>query len=270
MASKHSCRKYRLMLDDYIDGSLSEEERQKLEAHLSACGDCRRELHFSRELRSIISRSAEAPPEALHQSIIESCRKERKQKARKGLIRIGATAAIFAVICISSAIAYALLPGDHRSEDIPNRDTAASESPSDSSSDEEIELLPECGSMDSANEDDGCIEGIDAIPKPESESMNAPSGDPSDADTAGAVDTGLRGQTSTADPDSTAGLFTPQTTEAVGSEQDSNGSKRPGGEEITLAVLILSGLLAIASFIAFLISLSSIRNSSSKSKKDDR
>jgi hypothetical protein len=37
-------------------------------------------------------------------------------------------------------------------------------------------------------------------------------------------------------------------------------SSAPGGEEITLALLIVSGLLAVASFIAFLISLSSIRN----------
>ena len=37
-------------------------------------------------------------------------------------------------------------------------------------------------------------------------------------------------------------------------------SAAPGGDEITLALLIVSGLLAIASFIAFLISLSSIRN----------
>ena len=41
-------------------------------------------------------------------------------------------------------------------------------------------------------------------------------------------------------------------------------SSVPGGEEITLALLIVSGLLAVASFVAFLISLSSVRTSSDK------
>ena len=45
-------------------------------------------------------------------------------------------------------------------------------------------------------------------------------------------------------------------------------SKAPGGEDITLALLIVSGLLAIASFIAFLISLSSVRRIPPKKDKE--
>ena len=48
-----------------------------------------------------------------------------------------------------------------------------------------------------------------------------------------------------------------------------SGIDAPGGEEITMALLIVSGLLAVASFIAFLISLSSIRKSSNKKEKDE-
>jgi glucan phosphoethanolaminetransferase (alkaline phosphatase superfamily) len=44
-------------------------------------------------------------------------------------------------------------------------------------------------------------------------------------------------------------------------------SKAPGGDDITLALLIVSGLLAIASFIAFLISLSSVRRVLSNKEK---
>ena len=40
------------------------------------------------------------------------------------------------------------------------------------------------------------------------------------------------------------------------------------GDDITLALLIVSGLLAVASFIAFLISLSSVRRIPSKKDKE--
>jgi hypothetical protein len=43
----------------------------------------------------------------------------------------------------------------------------------------------------------------------------------------------------------------------------------PGGEEITMALLVVSGLLAVASFVAFLISLSSVRNTPQKKDKED-
>ena len=49
----------------------------------------------------------------------------------------------------------------------------------------------------------------------------------------------------------------------------SESSSVPGGEEITLALLIVSGLLAVASFVAFLISLSSVRNPSPKKDKEE-
>ena len=43
----------------------------------------------------------------------------------------------------------------------------------------------------------------------------------------------------------------------------------PGGEEITMALLVVSGLLAVASFVAFLISLSSVRNPSPKKDTEE-
>lgn len=56
----------------------------------------------------------------------------------------------------------------------------------------------------------------------------------------------------------------------IGAESAIPEAKTPGGDDITLAILIVSGLLAIASFIAFLISLSSIRNKpTSKGEKNE-
>ena len=51
---------------------------------------------------------------------------------------------------------------------------------------------------------------------------------------------------------------------------DSVNPHVPGGDDITLALLIVSGLLAVASFIAFLISLSSIRKAPRTPKEEDK
>ena len=50
---------------------------------------------------------------------------------------------------------------------------------------------------------------------------------------------------------------------------EAEASSAPGGEEITMALLVVSGLLAVASFVAFLISLSSVRNSSQKKDHEE-
>ena len=55
----------------------------------------------------------------------------------------------------------------------------------------------------------------------------------------------------------------------VGARAAEVGADTPGGVEITMALLVVSGLLAIASFIAFLISLSAVRNIPSKKDKDE-
>lgn len=284
MANKHSCEKFDRMMDDYIDGLLSDKDREKLEAHLSTCEECRRSLRFAIALRKMIHNSAEIPPEALHGRIIESVKKDRRDKSRKKLIRLGTIAAAFALICISSAVAFAMLPGNHRTPDLPEDDPIAEATLSTitpsidnafSAEKDEAESIkepeappatdfapeyPAEGTFAEAEEIDSAeiaeqpeMVATDAIaPSPTTEALTSPETILSETMADATQSVALENASAAEDRN-----------QSVLPEPESTTSGRPGGEEITLALLIVSGLLAIASFIAFLISLSSVRRSPS-------
>lgn len=48
-------------LSAYVEGDLSEPERERVERHVSECPDCRDELH---SLRQMLGRMLQAPPPA--------------------------------------------------------------------------------------------------------------------------------------------------------------------------------------------------------------
>ena len=50
-----SCEKHKDLLERWWNDRLTETERTELEAQLSACADCRRELEGSRELWELMS-----------------------------------------------------------------------------------------------------------------------------------------------------------------------------------------------------------------------
>ncbi|MCX7622551.1 MAG: zf-HC2 domain-containing protein [Thermomicrobium sp.] len=60
--SSFRCRFYRPLLSAYLDGDLSDEERQRLLAHLATCSDCRRRLQDYQQLRE---RLRQLPPSPL-------------------------------------------------------------------------------------------------------------------------------------------------------------------------------------------------------------
>lgn len=47
-----NCGKYREMTEAYIDGFLSDAEKAEFEEHINSCSECRKELEFSRAVRS--------------------------------------------------------------------------------------------------------------------------------------------------------------------------------------------------------------------------
>lgn len=285
MANKHSCEKYDRMIDDYIDGILSDADREKLEAHLSTCEECRRSLRFAAALREMIRISAEKQPEDMHQRIMESVKKEQKTASRKKLIRLGAIAAAFALICLSSAVAFAMLPGNQKTGDLPEDDAIAEGT--------FIEDLPSINESSEKNEIVGCgpdepeaPPATDCIPEEPFEDTFAEAEEVESNENAEMPDIAVPECTSpnaATEALTEAELPTPETdalpevshmsslehaTDAVNSDEElypvpESSSNRPGGEEITLALLIVSGLLAVASFIAFLISLSSVRRGTS-------
>ena len=189
--SKRSCKKYDRMIEDYIDGLLSEKKARKLEEHLDECEDCRASLRFTIALTQIGQESgARISPEA-REKMLEEAREAAKRKQR-----IKITVLICAcVLVLASLLAVWIVRSGHQEkndESLVSSDAVYSE------------IYRRADQRTRAH-------ALDAYDIPEAD---APSS--------------------------------------------------PGGEDITLALLIVSGLLAIASFVAFLISLSSVRRIPSK------
>jgi hypothetical protein len=273
------------MIDDYIDGLLNDKDREKLEAHLSTCEECRRSLRFAIALREMIRGSAEKHPADMHQKIMESVKKEQKINSRKKLIRLGAIAAAFAVICLSSAVAFAMLPGNQRTNDLPEDDPIAEgtfieDAPSINESSEKNEIVgcgpdePEappatdCIPEEPAEDTFAAAEEVESNENVEMPEVAVPECTAPNAATEALTEAEMPTPETDALPGVSHTSALEHATDAVNRDEElhpvpESSSNRPGGEEITLALLIVSGLLAIASFIAFLISLSSVRKGTS-------
>ena len=286
MEKTPSCKKFRLMADEYIEGELTAAEMREFEAHIAECEDCRKEFEELRALKEAIRSAEEEMPEGLHSRIMASIESEPKKKPRRkaAFFRGAAISVACVMLCLSATLAITLIPmwrSGTGGEGLPNdpqfslEDTIVEEcNKSDSAlsqpTDENIEVEQTSASaQDPAPE----VAPSDTIPIPENtfeESMSV-------AETA-QPETMIP---ETMTPETEAEMQAPaeEVTESAtkdGAEtqityQDaaSESSSVPGGEEITLALLIVSGLLAVASFVAFLISLSSVRNPSPKKDKEE-
>ena len=189
--SKRSCKKYDRMIEDYIDGLLSEKKARKLEEHLDECEDCRASLRFTIALTQIGQESGSRISPEAREKMLEEAREAAKRKQR-----IKITVLICAcVLVLASLLAVWIIRSGHQEkndESLVSSDAVY------------CEIYRRADQRTRAH-------ALDAYDIPEAD---APSS--------------------------------------------------PGGEDITLALLIVSGLLAIASFVAFLISLSSVRRIPSK------
>lgn len=69
------CEQVRSLMNEYIEGSLSEALRERVGAHLSGCAECRRELRFTQAIWRGLSEMPEAqPPADLHARIMTHVR----------------------------------------------------------------------------------------------------------------------------------------------------------------------------------------------------
>ncbi|MGD0166648.1 MAG: zf-HC2 domain-containing protein [Gaiellaceae bacterium] len=59
--SETPCRKCEQLLQLYLDGELSHAEAKEAEAHLDACGYCRRHYSFERLFRAYLREAANEP-----------------------------------------------------------------------------------------------------------------------------------------------------------------------------------------------------------------
>ena len=279
MGKTHSCKYFRLMADEYIEGELTEAEMREFEAHIAECEECRRELEKIRALNAILRSNRERMPEGLHSRIMSAIEAEPKRKPRgkSAFFRTAAISAACVMLCLSLTVFITLLPmwrgNTGGNADLPaDPDYAMGGVTS-----EECDTATKSESI-SSPPTDGYIEAESAEI---SEEMQTPEEMPDEADTPSTEPTAEMAPSTeaeqltpeTAVAETTAEhYFKIQTNSAADAPaEDGNvphtiyfsqaeSANAPGETEITLAILIVSGLLAIASFVAFLISLSSIRN----------
>lgn len=103
------CAKYNTLINEYIDGELSEPEAKQLREHLDSCPDCRSYLSLLETVGKQLKNTLEEPPAELKESIMNRLRAE-PQKKKQRLISYGRYAAIAAVFCVVLLGAYKLLP----------------------------------------------------------------------------------------------------------------------------------------------------------------
>lgn len=282
MGKTPSCKKFRLMADEYIEGELTAAEMREFEAHIAECEECRKEFEELRALKGAIRSAKEEMPEGLHSRIMASIEAEPKKKPKRkvALFRSAAIAAACVMLCLSATLAITMIPmwrsgtgGEGAPEDPDYAITEEcntemkSESALSNPTDENVEAEQVSASVEDPAPE---VAPSDTAPIPETakpETMAV-------AETIVPETMAATGIATSPETDAEMQAPAEEVTKSTlkdGAEtqityQDAapESSSAPGGDEITLALLIVSGLLAIASFVAFLISLSSVRTSSDK------
>ncbi len=299
MGKTHSCKHYRLLADEYIEGELTDAEMREFEAHIAECEECRREVESIRALNAILRSNREKVPDGLHSRIMGAVKAEPKPKKKALIFRRSALSAACFFICLSFTIIITMLPmwnpSNEGGMEVPydpefdgSKTQAASTEPalktdganaSVEGTDEvqqEPEILVGSSAADASPEDSP----IDTVVE---ETMAVAESTASSAAEMTAAEESMAAPEETAQPE----IIRPETEAAAEAEPvetkadaldrapsfkespQAESSSAPGGEEITMALLVVSGLLAVASFVAFLISLSSVRNAPSKKDKNN-
>ena len=318
MEQTPSCKYYRLLADEYIEGELTGEEMREFEAHIAECPECRKEFEELRALKEMLANSGEEIPEGLHERIMNRVGVEMKPKKNKlRAFRRAAISAACAVICLSLTLIFTIMPlwqegtgsglpedpiadsAAGKTEALPtdtqlsiNNESAIDTSIAETNAPDRVEIEDESKATPIEPEMNPAPEGVvestfaaaestaaagtkvpDTHPEtikpetaaPETEAPAVATESPStEAPAEEAPDASINIEASgVKDSDNTTSL----NLNIKSPSAESNSA--PGGDEITLALLIVSGLLAVASFIAFLISLSSVRNTPSKKKDEE-
>jgi len=97
------CRSYRPLLSAYLDGDLSDEERQRLLAHLATCEDCRARLSEYQELRERLRRlpPSPPPPRSLQREVWQRLAQEERKSIPRARARFAlATSALGLVVLL--------------------------------------------------------------------------------------------------------------------------------------------------------------------------
>lgn len=301
MEKTHSCKYFRLQVDEYIEGELTDAEMREFEAHIAECEDCRREVESARRLYAFLRSSREPAPDGLHSRIMKAVKAEGRSKKKALIFRRSALTAACFFICLSLTIVIVMLPMWNLSNEggapLPaDPDFAAGETQTNAI---ETESKADITDFLADFTEEEQPEALESVPQ-SSVASAGPAISPSDtieetmivaeSDTPPAEEITSAPENPTP-PTETAMPETELAAESIAEEVDAETIKHnfkggttlgtladapsaeatytPGGEEITMALLVVSGLLAVASFVAFLISLSSVRNTPHKKDKEE-
>jgi anti-sigma factor RsiW len=93
-------------LDEYLDETLSESNRLRFDAHLLTCSDCQREIHFQRQVDSLLAAAAQLEP--VPRSIVDRVERRILQEAsrQRWFWTTGLAAAVMLVVTIGAWLGW--------------------------------------------------------------------------------------------------------------------------------------------------------------------
>lgn len=100
-----TCEDYIADMNLSIDGLLSPEEEQALQAHLADCPNCRNLYRSYREIQDAIDEAEVEPPKGLRHSVMTQIREEKVRHSPKGVLkrmRFTLVAAVIALVVVSA------------------------------------------------------------------------------------------------------------------------------------------------------------------------
>ena len=90
-----NCERALELISAELDGAVTQQERAELQAHLDTCPDCRETYAQLHELDAALQESELEPPAALHDSVMQTIRREKKRRpAWLPAVAIAAAAAL--------------------------------------------------------------------------------------------------------------------------------------------------------------------------------
>lgn len=237
-----------------LGGSPPDAADARAAAHLASCPDCRAWAEADAALREKLRGAEVELPEGLHDTIMARVRAEKSASRRRsaGIARrftVGFAAAFVLFAVLTAVLALPLLRGGTwGTENVPLPTAAYSRPLPDSAAPEEPEHSEENACYDAPEDVPGSALPMFPENAGEGSAAEVPSGMPI-------------GQPDGGEESEGKGLPTEDTGAENGENRPISSADGEGSvsERITRILLILSGLFALASFIAFLISLSAVR-----------
>lgn len=105
----NECAKFDLLINAYIDGELSDDDKNMLDAHLETCDNCRSYMNMLKSVSSAVHDTLVQPPPQMTEGIMYKIKHETSRK-RFQFLSFGRYTAIAAVFCLVLLGAYKLIP----------------------------------------------------------------------------------------------------------------------------------------------------------------